>query len=125
MSLTPATLTVGLCGLLLLNLIGCQQGRESFALDSDVAHVAIQKAMQAWVDGQTPEDLQPEIIIGDVDWNNGRKLVSYEILTREVTTDGSNLHIPVKRRFKTKGKASESKVAYIVGTSPVVTIFPQ
>ncbi len=125
MFFTRATLSVGLCGLLLLSLGGCHQGTDSFALDSDVAHVALEKAMQAWVDGKMPADLQPEIIIGDVDWNNGRKLVSYEILTREVTTDGSNLHIPVKRRFKTKGKSSESKVAYIVGTSPVVTIFPQ
>ena len=125
MSPTRATLCVRLCCLLLLNLIGCHRGTGSFALDSDVAHVALEKALQAWVDGKTPTDLQPEIIIGDVDWNNGRKLVSYEILTREVTTDGSNLHIPVKRRFKTKGKSTESKVAYIVGTSPVVTIFPQ
>lgn len=125
MSPPHATLSVGLGCLLLVSLLGCQRGTPSFALDSTVAHAALEKALQAWVDGQTPQDLQPEIIVGDVDWSNGQKLVSYEILTREETSDGSNLHIPVKRRFKTKGKASDSTVAYIVGTSPVVTIFPQ
>ena len=122
---TRATLGVGLISLILMTLVGCQRGTPSFALDSAVAHAALEKAMQAWVDGQKPIDVQPEIIIGDTDWNNGQKLVSYEILIREETTDGSNLHIPVKRRFKTGGKYSESQVAYIVGTSPVVTIFPQ
>ena len=118
-------LSVGLLSWIVMALSGCQRGTPSFALDSAVAHAALEKSMQAWVDGQTPIDLQPEIIIGDTDWNNGQKLVSYEILIREETTDGSNLHIPVKRRFKSSGKYSESQVAYIVGTSPVVTIFPQ
>ncbi len=118
-------LGVGLFSWIVMALSGCQQGTPSFALDSDVAHAALEKAMQAWVDGQKPADLQPEIVIGDVDWNNGQKLVSYEILIREETTDGSNLHIPVKRRFKSGGQVSDSQVAYIVGTSPVVTIFPQ
>ncbi len=122
---TRATLGVGLLSLLLATFTGCEGGTPSFALDSDVAHAALEKAMQAWVDGQKPIDLQPEIIVGDTDWNNGLKLVSYEILIREETTDGSNLHIPVKRRFQSRGKHSESQVAYIVGTSPVVTIFPQ
>ncbi len=108
-----------------MSLSGCQRGTPSFALDPPLAHAALEKALQAWVDGQKPKDLQPEIIIGDVDWNNGKKLVSYEILIREETSDGSNLHIPVKRRFKTGSQVSDSQVAYIVGTSPKVTIFPQ
>ncbi len=118
-------LGVGLFSLIVMALSGCQRGTASFALDSTVAHAALEKAMQAWVDGQKPKDIQPEIIIGDTDWNNGQTLVSYEILIREETSDGSNLHIPVKRRFKSNGKVTDSQVAYIVGTSPVVTIFPQ
>lgn len=125
MNLKLATLYVGLITLVLVAQSGCQQGTPSYALDSEIAHVSLEKALQAWVDGQTPADLQPEIIVGDVDWNKGKKLVSYEILIREETTDGSNLHIPVKRRFKSGSKVTDSKVAYIVGTSPVVTIFPQ
>lgn len=125
MSLSHAAQSVGFCSLLLVCLLGCQQGTPSYALDSDIAHQSLEKAMQAWVDGQTPADLQPGIIIGDVDWTKGKKLVSYEILIREETTDGSNLHIPVKRRFKSGSRVTDSQVAYIVGTSPVVTIFPQ
>lgn len=81
----------------------------------------MEKAMQAWVDGKTPKDLQPDIICGDSSWEQGKKLVSFKILTDEETTDGSNLHIRVERKID----SSDSTVTYIVGTSPVVTIFPQ
>ena len=81
--------------------------------------------MQAWVDGATPSDLQPDIIVGDTEWENGKKLASFEILADEATTDGSNLHIRVKRKFKDERGASESTVKYIVSTSPAITIFPQ
>ena len=112
--------------LLLTSLAGCGSGPPpSFPLDSQLAVASVEKAMQAWVAGQQPKDLQPDIIIGDVEWGSGKKLVSFEILTKDQTSDGSNLHIPVKRKLNSKGKISESTVAYVVGTSPQVTIFPQ
>lgn len=108
--------------LLVFSLWGCSHGdTPSHPLDEELARSSVQKAMQAWVDGKSPEDLQPEIIIGDSSWEQGKNLVSFEILTSEETSDGSNLHIRVERKFD----SSQSKVTYIVGTSPVVTIFPQ
>ena len=62
-----------------------------------------------------------EIVVGDPAWEQGEKLVAFEIVTNEETSDGSNLHIRVARQFE----SSESTVTYIVGTTPVVTIFPQ
>ncbi|MEY3460204.1 MAG: hypothetical protein RL215_3361, partial [Planctomycetota bacterium] len=47
------------------------------------------------------------------------------ILRDEETSDGSNLHIRVQRVFEDGGAKSESRVIYIVGTSPVITIFPR
>ena len=114
-----------LCGLLhvllLFALCGCSQETPSHALDQDLARASIQKAMQAWVEGKTPKDLSPEIVVGDQSWEQGKKLLSFEIVSTEETSDGSNLHIPVKQKFE----SSESEVTYIVGTSPVITIFPQ
>lgn len=104
---------------------GCSQSGRSYSLDEELARSAVQDALQAWVDGQTPEDLQPSIIMGDQGWLNGRKLSSFEILTDEETTDGSNLYIRVKRKFIGETGTSDSKVTYIVGTSPSITIFPQ
>jgi len=103
-------------------LVGCSSGdAPSYALDKELARSSVQKAMQAWVDGKTPQELQPDIVVGDPAWEEGKKLVSFEIVANEETTDGSNLHIRVKRKLN----SSESKVTYIVGTTPVVTIFPQ
>ena len=121
-----STLGLGLTCLFFASFSGCHGGPPpSFPLDSELAYASVEKAMKAWVDGKKPEDLKPAIIVGDVDWLGGKKLVSFEILTQNETSDGSNLHIPVKRKLSVKGKTSESTVAYVVGTSPVVTIFPQ
>jgi hypothetical protein len=49
--------------------------------------------------------------------------VAFELLPNE-ENDGTNLHIPVELTLKDdKGKESKPKVLYIVGTSPVVTVF--
>ena len=113
----------GIVGVVLVfSLWGCSQGdTPSHPLDLDLARASVQNAMQAWVDGKTPKDLEPEIVVGDTSWQQGEKLVSFEIVTNEETSDGSNLHIVVKRKFD----SSDSEVTYIVGTSPVITIFPQ
>ncbi len=113
----------GVVGLFLsLTFAGCSSGDSpSYPLNKELARGSVQKAMQAWVDGKTPKDLQPDIVVGDTAWEQGKKLVSFEIKADEETTDGSNLYIRVKRKIG----SSESDVTYIVGTTPVVTIFPQ
>lgn len=109
--------------LCLILVSGCGGGRRSYPLNPDLARSSVQTALQAWVDGKRPQDLKPAIIMGDFSWEQGQKLVSFQILPNEETSDGSNLYIRVQRKFD-PGSA-DSKVTYIVGTSPVVTIFPQ
>lgn len=105
---------------------GCSQTARDLPLDPQLARDSLNKALKAWVDGKKPADLQPEIIVGDTSWTSGQKLVSYEIKT-EVMNDGTNLYLLVVCQFaKPKSKKTEkSEVTYIVGTSPVITIFPQ
>ncbi len=107
--------------MLALAICGCSQETESHPLDPELARASVEKAMQAWVDGKSPKDLQSEIVVGDTAWTQGRRLLSFKVVPEEETTDGSNLHIRVIHKFD----SSESKVTYIVGTSPVITIFPQ
>lgn len=117
-------LVLGL-GLLLL-AAGCGGGEtQALPLDQELARSSVQKAMEAWQAGKKPADLRPEITIGDPAWESGRPLKSFAILRDEETSDGSNLHIRVQRTFGDAGDKSESKVIYIVGTSPVITIFPR
>lgn len=100
---------------------GCSGGDSPHPLDPELARSSVRDAMDAWVAGKTPADIKAEMIVGDPAWEKGRKLVAWEIRDDEEFSDGSNLHISVVRKFDN----SESKVTYIVGTSPVVTIFPQ
>lgn len=110
-------------GILIVTLIsGCSSHQAAVhPLDEALARESVQIAMQAWADGRSPEDLRPEIVVGDTAWEQGQPLVSFQILPEAETTDGSNLHIRVRRQLN----SSESTVTYIVGTTPVVTIFPQ
>jgi hypothetical protein len=110
------------CGLL---LSGFGEAATAYPLNEELARSSVQKAMQSWVDGKAPADLKPDIIVGDQAWEKGRRLTAFKVLSDEETTDGSNLHIRVLRTFDDKGVKTESRVTYIVGTTPVVTIFPQ
>ena len=116
----------GKVGLLFVcSLIGCGAAR-TFPLDVELARSSVEQAMEAWVNGESPEDLQPDIIVGDTAWKEGAKLLSFEILSdRDDFEDGSNLHLQVKRKIAGARGPSESTVKYIVSTSPVITIFPQ
>lgn len=112
-------------GLLLL-VVGCGGSEtQALPLDEELARSSVQKALEAWQSGKKPADLRPEITIGDPAWDAGRPLKSFQILRDEETSDGSNLHIRVQRTFSDGGDQSESKTVYIVGTSPVITIFPR
>ena len=113
-----------LCVMSAGGIVGCSQAR-TYALNTDLAQASVEEAMQAWVNGETPDDLMPKIIVSDTEWKQGRKLASFEILEDDATTDGSNLHLRVKRKFLNEPVSSESTVKYIVSTSPAITIFPQ
>lgn len=117
---------MGLLCLAVLAAAGCGGGATpSLPLDEELARASVQQAMDAWKSGKKPADLRPEITIGDPAWEAGRTLRSFSILRDEETSDGSNLHIRVQRTFGDGGGSAESKVVYIVGTSPVITIFPR
>jgi len=117
--LTLYTLLLGLAA-------GCGSAETpTHPLNPIIARSSVERALQAWRDGRKPADLKPDIIVGDGAWEQGRRLVDFKILADEETSDGSNLHIRVLRTFDSNGAKSESKITWIVGTHPVVTIFPQ
>ncbi len=95
-------------------------------LDRDLAFASLETALKAWVDGKKPDELKPKITMGDFGWESGKTLVSFQIKKDQARGDGTNLYIPVVREFRGKGgNVTKSETTYIVGTSPVITIFPQ
>lgn len=120
--LTRRATTCFLC-LLCVVLAGCQRTANSLPLDQPQAREACTEFLTAWKDGKKLEDLKPKIIGRDSDWAAGKKLESFEILPEE-KKHGPNLHLTVKRTLKDeKGKTVKQDVEYVVGTSPVITVF--
>lgn len=105
---------------------GCSGGGPPPAVDEDLARKSFEQFLTAWQSGQGPEalkSLSPQIIGVDFEWTAGRKLKSFKLLDNGVS-DGSNLRFSVELELTGKGSRTEKRAAeYIVGTSPVITVF--
>lgn len=115
---------VWLCGLV---LAGCGSGvYQSAPVDADKASETLLFALESWKEGETPDSLKnesPAVVVQDLDWTGGMKLVSYEVVG-EARALNANLIAKVKLSLQDKtGNASEKTVTYVVGTSPVLTVF--
>lgn len=105
---------------------GRSNGR-SLSVDAELAKQSFDTFLSAWKQGKAPSDLRslsPSIISGDEDWSAGSKLVDYRITDR-VFNDGANLHLTAELQLTgaKKKKPGKTSVSYVVGTSPVITIF--
>lgn len=109
--------------LICLSLVGCSA---SHRVQPDVAEKTLRTTLESWKNGQTAESLQkaaPPIVVQDLDWTGGAKLVNFEILPGGKPVD-ANLYAQVKLTLRdAKGSETERTVTYVVGTSPVLTVF--
>lgn len=106
-------------------ILGCGA---SHKVQPDVATSTLRSTLESWKNGQAPDDLQkatPAIVVQDLDWTGGAKLVDFEILEGGKPVD-ANLYAQVKLKLRDKeGGESEKTVTYVVGTSPKLTVFRQ
>jgi hypothetical protein len=116
-----------ICFLMLLSsilLVGCKP--QAAPTDPNVAQQSLETMLKAWKDGGKSADLksgQPEIIAVDDDWDSGVQLKSYRSIGTPFD-DGKNLHCTIELTLVTKaGREYKREIVYIVGTSPVITIF--
>ena len=108
---------------LLCGVVGCSRSARSLSLSQPKAKEACTEFLTAWKEGKKVGDLAPKIVGRDSDWETGKKLESFEILPEE-QSDGTNLHLKVRQILRdVKGTEIRQEVAYVVGTSPVVTVF--
>lgn len=111
---------------LMICAAGCPSPAERHRVNPDLARQTLQGVLESWRDGSTPASWQqksPAVVVQDMDWLGGAQLESFEILEGAEAID-ANLHCPVKLVLKTPdGGSVERRVTYLVGTSPVLTVF--
>lgn len=84
--------------------------------------------LDAWKAGKKPEDLakqNPKVVVQDMDWIQGAKLSDYKVTENSVPKDANLISEVELKLVGTDGKEKKKTVKYIVGTSPVLTVFRQ
>jgi hypothetical protein len=109
-----------------LAVVGCGGPYQSAPVNVGIARETLSAAMESWKSGETIESLKedsPAIVVQDLDWSGGTKLLDYEVLDDGKPED-ANLIARVKLTLEdTQGAKSEKTVTYVVGTAPVLTVF--
>jgi hypothetical protein len=122
----------GMARLLLVGIVtcGCVAGcsdRGVKAVDAVGARQALRTTLETWKKGGPIGSLKeqtPSIVAQDLDWEAGATLVEFNVLD-DGKDESINLRIPVELTLQDKdGKdVRKKKVKYMVGTSPVITVF--
>lgn len=117
---------LGLAGLLLGVGAGCGAGVE--AADPAQAREALGVALDAWKAGESPADLEkraPAILVKDVDWEKGLRLVRYQA-DGEGKLFGFDLNYRVALELKApKGRVIKRVAVYTVTTRPQLLVLRQ
>jgi hypothetical protein len=118
-----ATAAAGLAAIAIAaGLAGC--GGQTPA-DPNEARATLSKALDAWRDGRTIDDVNNgslSIVVTDPSWKAGFKLSRYQVADTAAAT-GFDLKIPVELWLEDpKGKAVQEKVKYTVSTKPARTV---
>ena len=107
-------------------LAGCSGSRGSAPVDAARARAALGAALDGWKKGDAPAALNAgpaPVTVQDLDWVAGARLLDYQV-TGEGKAEHVNLRIPVTLTLKTAdGQEIRKDVNYVVGTSPIVTVF--
>jgi hypothetical protein len=108
--------------LVLVGLVGC--GAKAQPADSSTARNTLQRALDAWKAGESPEDFQKSgsVTVSEPLWDKGTRLVKYDLQDKEEPA-GFDLRFTVKLSLEDgSGKKFEQKAFYTVSTSPALVI---
>lgn len=103
-----------------LFVTGCTGGGHARFIPSvESAREAVEMTLQAWKEGQPFQaisDFEPAIQPVDSRWQQGRKLLEFEIL-KELEVDGTK---QIQVRIKLEGKSAAEETTYVVlGQDPL------
>lgn len=107
-------------------LAGCGEQRAA-PVDPVLARKTLQDVMEHWKSGGNLDELRkqsPEIVVQEMWWSDGRKLLSYRIAD-EGRVEDANWFCDVELQVESAdGKEPVMKTfTYVVGTDPVLTVF--
>jgi hypothetical protein len=106
-------------------VLGCS-GNSVQNVDPAGAKQALRTTLEAWKKGSPIESLKgqsPSIVAQDMDWEAGASLIKFDVFDEGIEGVAS-LRIPVELTIQDKaGKEVKKKVKYMVGTSPMITVF--
>lgn len=125
--LSTKTLSLIVLTAAVMDTIGCGDGPSQAAPVNTVkAQDALKTTLERWKSGGKCDELKaesPSITVQDLDWEGGKSLVAFEILD-DGKNDDANLRVSVDLTLRDKGgREQKKKVKYVVGTSPVITVF--
>jgi hypothetical protein len=116
------TATLGLAALL---VAGCGGPSLQAPADPARARAALCAALDAWQRGDTLDSLKgsmPAVQVSDQDWSAGYRLTRYQ-LAPDGTRVGIDLRYQVTLTLRdVQGKTGHRNTAYVVATSPVLTV---
>ncbi len=105
---------------------GCNSHTKASPVDPTLARSTLKSVLESWQRGESIDSWQskqPPVVVQDFDWKAGTKLSSFEIFQKDETMD-ANLFCQVKLTMQNaQSQQSDRLVTYIVGTSPVFTVF--
>ncbi len=107
-------------------IVGCS-GPVLKPVDPDLARQSLVETLDTWQQGGSIAELRkhtPEIVVQDPAWSGGSSLVEYRLVDQGRVED-ANLFCEVELMLSKPGdKAPASKtVTYVIGTTPVITVF--
>ena len=109
----------------LITIGGCESAYRSAPVKPDVAMDTLKLTLDEWKSGAAVDSLRqrkPGIVVQDLDWSGGKKLVAYEVLGGDPVD--ANLVARVKLTLQSaEGPSTDKTVTYVVGTAPVLTVF--
>ena len=110
----------------LLFATGCQNAATEHRVDGMLARKNLETVLEGWKSGEQPNAWRtksPEIVVQDIDWMTGAKLLAYEIIEEGKLVD-ANMHCKVKLMLEDGNQnRNEKNVTYLIGTSPICTVF--
>ncbi len=109
-------------------LAGCGSGDRPQQADPSQAKTTLHAVLEAWKSGAKPESLEaqsPPIRVLDLDWKDGRTLLSYDA-SAEGKLTGFDLNYPVVLELKKpKGGTIKKTAVYTITTYPEILVMRQ
>jgi hypothetical protein len=103
-------------------IAGCGQSLPP-AADPAVARSTLEKSLDAWRSGSTPDSLKaqsPAIYLNDPDFASGKQLVAYQIESEEAA--GVSWRCEVLITVKENGAEQQRRVLYCIDVDPALVV---